>query len=96
MEELNHCVHDLGLRGLKVGPAYQHFDPTDKQYWPVFALCEKLDIPVIWHQGTTFPSKANLRVSNPLMLESFQVETITFQSAYSIIHLWMCSDFSRP
>ena len=89
VEELNHCVHDLGLRGLKVGPAYQHFDPTDKKYWPVFALSEKLDIPVIWHQGTTFPSKANLRVSNPLLLEDI---TMAFPKLRMIVahvgHPW--------
>ena len=29
----------LGLRGLKLGPAYQHFDPTDRTLWPLFARC---------------------------------------------------------
>lgn len=69
LTELDRCVHDLGLRGLKVGPAYQHFDPTDRAHWPLFARCAELDIPVIWHQGATFPSKAALRVSSPLLLE---------------------------
>lgn len=69
IEELKKSVHELGLRGLKVGPAYQHFDPRDKSFWPVFELCEKLNIPVIWHQGTTFPSNGNLSISNPLGLE---------------------------
>lgn len=89
VEELERSVHELGLRGLKVGPAYQNFDPTDRKYWPVFALCEKLNIPVIWHQGTTFPSKANLRVSNPLMLEDI---TMAFPKLRMIIahlgHPW--------
>lgn len=69
LEELDRCVHDLGLRGLKVGPAYQHFDPRDRRYFALWARCEELGIPVIWHQGTTFPSQARLDVSNPLMLE---------------------------
>jgi uncharacterized protein len=67
--ELNQCVHDLDLRGLKVGPAYQHFDPTNRALWPLFELADSLDIPVIWHQGATFPSNGWLRESKPLLLE---------------------------
>jgi predicted TIM-barrel fold metal-dependent hydrolase len=89
INELNLSVLELGLRGLKVGPAYQHFDPTDKKYWPLFARCEELDIPVIWHQGTTFPSKAKLRVSTPLLLEDI---TLAFPALRMIVahiaHPW--------
>lgn len=69
IEELDRCVLDLGLRGLKVGPAYQHFDPLDTRHWGLFARCQDLGIPVIWHQGATFPSAAKLRWSSPLALE---------------------------
>ncbi|MFO1539558.1 MAG: amidohydrolase family protein [Chloroflexota bacterium] len=69
IDRLRHAVNDLGLRGLKVGPAYQHFDPTDRAHWPFFAEVERLGIPTIWHQGTTFPSQARLRISTPLLLE---------------------------
>ena len=67
--ELERCVHELNRRGLKVGPAYQQFDPMDKSVWPLFARAEKLDIPVIFHQGATFPTQGWLRPSNPMMLE---------------------------
>jgi predicted TIM-barrel fold metal-dependent hydrolase len=69
IEQLEHAVEGLGLRGVKVGPAYQHFDPTDRAVWPFFAACDRLGIPTIWHQGTTFPSHARLRISLPLALE---------------------------
>jgi len=69
VEALEHAVGDLGLRGLKLGPAYQHFDPTDRRHWPLYEACRRLGIPIIWHQGTTFPSRARLRVSSPLALE---------------------------
>ncbi len=89
IDELNHSVLELGLRGLKVGPAYQHFDPSDKKYWPLFARCEELNIPVIWHQGTTFPSQANLRISSPLLLEDL---TMAFPNLRMIVahiaHPW--------
>jgi uncharacterized protein len=69
LDELDRCVNDLGLHGLKVGPPYQHFDPMDEQYWPLFERCAELGIPTIWHQGATFPSAAMLRIATPLRLE---------------------------
>ncbi|WP_432970538.1 amidohydrolase family protein [Dactylosporangium sp. CA-233914] len=67
--EFERCVHDLGLRGLKVGPAYQHWDPRDSSTWEVFALCERLNLPVMVHQGATFPSTARLDLAAPMLLE---------------------------
>ncbi|MEO7294837.1 MAG: amidohydrolase family protein [Candidatus Limnocylindria bacterium] len=69
VEQLDHAVTTLGLRGLKLGPAYQHFDPTDRRHWPLFSRAEQLGIPIMWHQGTTFPSLAKLRWALPLQLE---------------------------
>ena len=69
LEELDRCVLELGLRGLKVGPAYQHFDPRDRKHFPLWERAQELGIPVIWHQGTTFPTTGRLTESNPLLLE---------------------------
>ena len=69
VEQLRYCVDELGLRGLKVGPTYQHFDPRDPAYWPIFAECERRDLPVMVHMGTTFPSTARLEYASPLLLE---------------------------
>jgi hypothetical protein len=69
VEQLDYCVDELGLRGLKVAPVYQHWDPTDQRYWPLFRRCVELDIPVMIHQGTTYPRRARLDLGKPLLLE---------------------------
>lgn len=69
VEQLEHCVKNLGLKGLKLGPVYQHFDPRDRKHWPLFKVCERLGLPIMWHQGTTFPSQARLAWGLPLQLE---------------------------
>jgi uncharacterized protein len=74
LERLEHCVTALGLRGLKLGPVYQHFDPTDRRHWPLFRLCQRHNLPIMWHQGTTFPSQARLRWANPLQLEDIAMD----------------------
>jgi predicted TIM-barrel fold metal-dependent hydrolase len=66
---LEHAVRELGLRGLKLGPVYQHFDPTDPRHFPLWAKAAELGIPTIWHQGTTFPRNAPLKWANPVQLE---------------------------
>lgn len=74
VEQLEHAVGELGLRGLKLGPVYQHFDPADRMHWPLFRKCEELDLPIMWHQGTTFPSRAKLKWGNPLQLEDVAMD----------------------
>ena len=67
--ELRRCVRDLHMRGLKLGPIYQHFDPNSKKAYRVFAAAEELRIPVLIHQGTTFVRDAPLKVANPSLLD---------------------------
>jgi len=67
--QLEHAVRELGLRGLKLGPVYQHFDPTDRRHCPLWAKAVELGIPTIWHQGTTFPRDAPLKWASPIQLE---------------------------
>ena len=65
IEQLEYCVKTLKLKGLKLGPVYQHFDPQDRQYWPFFRKVQQLGLPIMWHQGTTFPSAAKLKWGLP-------------------------------
>jgi hypothetical protein len=74
VEQLVHCVEDLGLRGLKLGPVYQHFDPQGRKHWPLFKMCQDLNLPIMWHQGATFPSRARLGWGLPLQLEDIALD----------------------
>lgn len=74
VEQLEYCVTMLGLRGLKLGPTYQHFDPQDRKHWPLFQKCVQHNLPIMWHQGTTFPSRARLKWALPLQLEDIAME----------------------
>ena len=73
VERLRYCVKDLGLRGLKLGPIYQNFDPSDPKHLPLFRKAEELGIPINWHQGTSFVRTGPLKYSNPILLEDIAV-----------------------
>ncbi|WP_226036700.1 amidohydrolase family protein [Aquibacillus saliphilus] len=69
LDELDRSFYDLGLKGIKLGPIYQDFHPLDKRAYPIYARAEQLGLPILFHQGATFPRKAPLRYANPILLE---------------------------
>ena len=73
IDRLRYCVTDLGLRGLKLGPIYQNFDPADPKHLPFFKEAERLGLPINWHQGTSFVRTGPLKYSNPILLEDIAV-----------------------
>lgn len=68
-ETLDHAIQHLKLRGVKLAPIYQNIHPLDERMLPVYAYCEKHHLPILIHQGTTFPRVAPLKYSLPLLLE---------------------------
>ena len=67
---LDHAVDDLGLRGLKLGPIYQNFDPTSVSALRLFGQAERLGLPVLIHQATTFIRFGPLEWARPILLDA--------------------------
>ncbi len=65
MEEMERATQDLGLRGIKVGPNYQNFDPLGEEALRVFKRAEELGLPVLFHQGTSPVQFADLDFAHP-------------------------------
>lgn len=66
---LEDAIKNLGLRGLKIAPIYQHFDPLSLEAFALLEAADSLGIPVLWHQGTTFVRDAPLIHSRPVLLD---------------------------
>jgi hypothetical protein len=69
LDELDRGVHDLGLRGIKLGPNYQNFDPLCPEARAVYARAQTLGLPVLFHQGTSPIRTAPLRYAHPIMMD---------------------------
>ncbi|HET8629841.1 MAG TPA: amidohydrolase family protein [Thermomicrobiales bacterium] len=65
LEEIERAVQDLGLRGIKLGPNYQHFDPLGDEAFRVFRRAEELGLPILFHQGTSPVQFAELDYAHP-------------------------------
>src|SRR5262249_55173758 len=73
VEQVEYYVRALGLRGLKLGPIYQNFNPAAPRHLPLFKKAESLGIPINWHQGTSFVREGPLKSANPILLEDIAV-----------------------
>lgn len=51
VDELEHAVKDLGLKGLKLLPAYSGCAPGDPRVFPVYESARDLGVPVTVHTG---------------------------------------------
>jgi predicted TIM-barrel fold metal-dependent hydrolase len=67
--ELRHCVNDLGCRGLKLYPTYQHFYVNASRLYPLHAEAQRLGVPVIVHTGSSVFRGARLKYGDPLYLD---------------------------
>ncbi len=67
---LEQAITELGLRGLKFHPPLQNFYPNDESVYTVYEKAQDLDIPVVFHVGTTpFGNKCKLSQADPLLLD---------------------------
>ena len=52
VQEVERCA-GMGLRGMKFQQATQAFCPTNPRFFPIYEACARLNLPVIFHGGTT-------------------------------------------
>lgn len=74
LSDLEYAIDKLGLSGLKLGPIYQNVHPTDTRVMAIYEFCEARKVPILIHQGTTFPRKAPLKYSFPVLLEDVALQ----------------------
>ena len=60
---------DLGLVGCKLCPIYQDIDPLSPAFLAVCDALERLRLPMLIHQGTTFSRAGSLLVARPALLD---------------------------
>src|SRR5262245_48361256 len=76
LRELERSVVELGLRGLKLHPTTQAFFPNDERFYPLWAKCSELGVPVVFHTGQNAvragtPGGAGLKLkyAQPLLID---------------------------
>ena len=69
LSEMRRAKEQLGLRGLKLNPALQEFDPASNSALAVYGEAEKLGMPIIVHTGITFSNRFSIHQNRPLIFD---------------------------
>ena len=59
----------MGAKGIKLYPSYNHFYPNDSSLYPVYALAEEHGLPVLIHTGSSVFKGAKIKYADPLHLD---------------------------
>ena len=73
IDEMERCVHDLGLRGVKLGPNYQNFEPLGEPAKRVYGYAQRHKLPIVFHQGPSPMRDAPIRYAHPLILAEIDI-----------------------
>jgi hypothetical protein len=71
--EIQRCVHDLEMKGIKLGPNYQGFDPLGESAFAVYATAQRLGLPILFHAGTSPMRTAPIRYAHPLLFDDVAI-----------------------
>jgi len=95
VSELRRCVSDLGFRGLKLYPTYQHFYANDVRLYPLYAEAQRLGVPIMVHTGSSVFRGARLKYGDPLYLDDVVVDfpELTIIMAHSGRGFWYDAAF---
>jgi predicted TIM-barrel fold metal-dependent hydrolase len=73
MDELERCRTELGLRGIKLGPNYQDFEPLSADAKRVYGYAQQHGWPILFHQGTSPIRSAPLRYAHPIVMDEIAI-----------------------
>lgn len=65
LAEVERAVGELGLRGIKLGPNYQNFNPLGEAAFRLYRRAQELRLPILFHQGTSPVRFADLDYAHP-------------------------------
>jgi len=74
VEILEHAFSDLGLQGLKLNPAKQHFFPDQDSMDPIYNCCRKYNKPILFHAGLSWEPNAPADFAHPLRFERVAIQ----------------------
>jgi predicted TIM-barrel fold metal-dependent hydrolase len=66
---LSRAVEQYGLRGVKLAPTYQGFDPLAPEAFAMYEAIAERGLPILCHQGVTFVRRSVLAYAMPRQID---------------------------
>ncbi len=59
----------LGAKGIKLYPSYNHFYPNNKRLYPLYSLAQEDRLPVLVHTGSSVFKGSKIKYADPIHLD---------------------------
>jgi predicted TIM-barrel fold metal-dependent hydrolase len=59
----------MGAKGVKLYPSYNHFYPNDSRMYPLYSLAQQERLPVLVHTGSSVFKGSKIKYADPLHLD---------------------------
>ncbi len=69
VSRLERCVKEMGFRGFEVSPFRENIYANDKKYYPYYAKCVELGIPIRSHTAMNYDSEKAMDLGRPFYLD---------------------------
>ena len=72
LDQLEQWIKERKVVGVKFYTGYQYFYPNDKRCLPIYKLCQKYDVPAVFHSGDTlagYVSNPKIKYSHPIHID---------------------------
>ncbi len=81
---------DMGAKGIKLYPSYNHFFPNEKKIYSVYSLAVEHGLPVLVHTGSSVFKGSKIKYANPLHLDDVAADfpELSILMAHSGRGLW--------
>lgn len=74
VRELERLVHEQGLGGLRVSALYNGLPASDRRYYPLYAKCVELDVPVRIYTAMTYANDRPYDLGHPRHLDQIAMD----------------------
>ena len=88
-------AYELGCRGLKLLPSYMYFYPNSPRVYRLYERAVELEIPVMFHTGTSIFKNVRQKYADPMHLDDVAVDfpELTIIMAHSGRGMWYDTAF---
>jgi predicted TIM-barrel fold metal-dependent hydrolase len=69
VEEIDRCINELGLHAVGLRPFMHDIYANDPRYFPIYAKCEELGVPVWIHTSVNWTTSRRMDYGRPLYLD---------------------------
>lgn len=68
-DQARYALEELGMKGFKLLPSYQHFYPNDPSFFSFYEYVQSQGLPVMFHTGSSIFKGTRIKYANPLLLD---------------------------